>query len=102
MKYTAQLSGLRVRLCRHTGENHLLPVIVADLGEENLERAPLALASRPNVVAVNGERNGFRRRCRLGRGPGDRLLLQPGANTKGSLPGRFHSLQLIERQILLQ
>jgi hypothetical protein len=53
MQHTAQLSGLRSRLRRHAGEYDLLPLIVADLGEENLERAPLILTSRPHVAAVN-------------------------------------------------
>jgi hypothetical protein len=35
---------------------------------------------------------------RLGPGRGDGFLLQPGANTKGPLPGRFDGLQITERQ----
>ena len=57
MKHTAQLSRLRGRLCRHAGKNDLLALIVADLSEEDLERAPLILTSRPYVAAVNGECN---------------------------------------------
>ena len=38
MKHTAQLSRLRSRLCWHAGEYDPLPLIVADLSEENLER----------------------------------------------------------------
>ena len=59
MKHTAQLSRLRSRLRRHAGEYDLLPLIVADLSEENLERAPLVLTSRPHVAAVDGECNRF-------------------------------------------
>jgi hypothetical protein len=40
MKHTAQLSRLRSRLRRHAGKYDLFPLIVADLSEENLERAP--------------------------------------------------------------
>jgi hypothetical protein len=96
MKHTAQLASLRSRLRRHAGEYDLLPLIVAALSEENLERAPLVLTSRPHVAAVNGECNRFRRHCRLGSRPRDSLLLQPGANTKGSLPGGFHGRWLAE------
>ena len=96
-----QLSRLRSRLCRHAGEYDLLPLIVADLSEENLERAPLILTSRPHVAAINGECNRFRRHHhQLGFRPCDSLLLQPGANTEGSLPGGFHGLWLAERQKL--
>ena len=102
MKHTAQLSRLRNRLRRHAGEHDLLSLIVADLGEENLERAPLVLTSRPHMAAVNGERNRFRRHRRLGSRPRDGFLLQPGADTKRSLPGRFHGLRLAERQKLRQ
>lgn len=66
MKHTTQLSSLRSRLRPHAGEYDLLPLIVADLGEEDLERAPLVLTSRPHVAAVNGECNRFRRHHRLG------------------------------------
>jgi hypothetical protein len=102
MKHTAQLPSLRSRLRRHAGEYDLFPLIVADLSEENLERAPLILASRSHVAAVNGQRNRFRRNRRLGSRPRDSLLLQPGANTKGSLPGGFHGLWLAEWQKLRQ
>jgi hypothetical protein len=102
MKQTAQLSSLRSRLRRHAGEYDLLSLIVADLSEENLERAPLILTSRPHVAAVNGECNRFRHHRRLGSRPCDSLLLQPGANTKGSLPGGFHGLWLAEWQELRQ
>ena len=40
MKHTAQLSRLRSRIRRHAGEYDALPLIVADLSEENLERTP--------------------------------------------------------------
>jgi hypothetical protein len=53
MKHTAQLSGLRSRLRRNAGKYDLLPLIVADLSEENLERAPLVLTRRSHVAAVN-------------------------------------------------
>jgi hypothetical protein len=96
IKHTAQLSGLRCRLRRHAGEYDLFPLIAADLSEENLERAPLVLTSRPHVAAVNGECNRFRRHRRLESRPRDGLLLEPGANTKGSLPGGFHGLWLAE------
>jgi hypothetical protein len=99
MKHTAQLSSLRSRLRRHAGEYDLLPIVVADLSEENLERAPLILTSRPHVPAVNGECDRVRHR-RLGPRPRDSLLLQPGANTKGSLPGGLHGLWLAEWQKL--
>jgi hypothetical protein len=103
MKHTAQPACLRSRLRRHAGEYDLLPLIVANLSKENLERAPLILTSRPHVAAVNGECNGFRRHHRrLGSRPRDSLLLQPGANTKGSLPGGFHGLWLAEWQKLRQ
>ena len=106
MKHPAQLSGLRSRLRRHAGEYDPLPLIVADLSEENLERAPLILTSRPNVAAVNAavsrECNRFRHHRRLGSGPRDGLLLQPDANTKGSLAGGFHGLWLAEWQKLRQ
>jgi hypothetical protein len=92
MKYTAQLSSLRSRLRGHAGEYDLLPLVVADLSEENLECAPLVLTSRPHVATVNGECNRFRHHRRLGSRPRDSLLLQPGANTKGSLPGGLHGL----------
>ena len=92
MQHTAQLSSLRRRLRWHAGEYDLFPLIVADLSEEDLERAPLVLTSRPHVAAVNGECNLFRRHRRLGPHPRDSLLLQPGANTKGSVPGGFHGL----------
>jgi hypothetical protein len=39
VKHTAQLSRLRSRLRRHAGEYDPLPLLVADLSEENLERA---------------------------------------------------------------
>jgi hypothetical protein len=97
MKHTAQLSRLRSRLRRHAGEYDLFRFIVADLIEENLERAPLIQTSRPHVAAVNGECNRFRHHRQLGSRPRDRLLLQPGANTKSSLPGGFHGLWLAER-----
>ena len=102
MKHTAQLSSLRSRLRRHAGENDLFPFVIADLREKNLERAPLILTSRPHVAAVNGECNRFRRHRRLGSRPRDSLLLQPGANTKSSLPGGLHGLWLAERQKLRQ
>jgi hypothetical protein len=79
---------------RYAAKDDLLALIVADLGKEDLERAPLALTSRPHVAAVNAERDSFRR---LGPDPGDGFPLQPGANTKGSLPGHCHGLRLIER-----
>jgi hypothetical protein len=66
MNHTAQLSSLRRRLGWHAGEYDLFPPIVANLSEENLERSPLILTSRPHVAAVNGEGNRFRRRRRLG------------------------------------
>ena len=100
MEDTAQLSSLRSRLRRHAGEDDLFPLIVADLSEQNLERAPLMLTSRPHVAAVDGQGNGFRRHRRLGSSAGDSLLLQPAANTKGSLPGGFHGLWLAEWQKL--
>ena len=102
MKHTAQLSRLRSRLRRHAGEYDLLPLIVADLSEENLERTPLILTSRPHVAAVNGECDRFRRHRQLGSHPRDSLLLQLRANTKGSLPGGFHGLRLAEWQKLRQ
>ena len=86
--------GSASRLRRHAGEYNLLALIVADLSEENLERAPPISTSRPNVAAVNGECNRFRRHRWLGSRRRDSLLLQPGANTKGSLPGGFHGLWL--------
>jgi hypothetical protein len=97
MKYTSQLSRLRVRLCRHAAEHDLLPLIVADLGEENLERAPLVLTSRSNVTAVDGERDRFRRGRRIGPDLGDGFPLQPGTNTKRSLAHGFHGLRLTKR-----
>ena len=66
MQHTAQLSSLRRRLRWHAGEYDLFPLIVADLSEENLERAPLILTSRTHVAAVDGECNRFRRHRRLG------------------------------------
>src|SRR5665647_2233563 len=48
---------LQIRLCRHAAEHHLLPFIVADLSEKNLERAPLILTSGSHVAAVNVERD---------------------------------------------
>jgi hypothetical protein len=45
MKHSAQLPCLRIRLRRHAGEHDMLPVIVAELGEENLERTALILTS---------------------------------------------------------
>jgi hypothetical protein len=102
MEHTTQLSRLRSRLRRHAGKYDLFPLIVADLSEENLERAPLILTSRPNVAAVNGECNRFRHHPWPGSRPRDSLLLQPRANTKGSLPGGFHGLWLAERQKLRQ
>jgi hypothetical protein len=102
MKHTTQLSRLRSRLRRHAGEYDLLPLIIADLSEENLERAPLVLTSRSHVAAVNGECNRFRRHRRLGSRPRHSLLLQPRANTKGSLPSGFHGLWLAEWQKLRQ
>jgi hypothetical protein len=78
----------------------LLPFIVADLSEENLEGASLILTSRPHMAAVNGKCDRFGRLRRLGSCPRDGLLLQPGTNTKCSLPGRFDGLQGIERQKL--
>ena len=102
MQHTAQLSSLRSRLRGHAGEYDLFPLIVADLSEENLERAPLILTSRPHVATVDRECDRFRHRRRLGSRPRDSLLLQPGANTKGSLPGGFHGLWLAEWQKLRQ
>ena len=102
MKHTAQRSRLRSRLRRHAGEYDLLPLIIANLSEENLEPASLVLTSRPHVPAVNGECNRLRRHRRLGPDPGDGFLLQPGAYTKCSLPGGFHSLWLAEWQKLRQ
>ena len=103
MKHTAQLSSLRSCLRWHAGEYDLLRPIVADLSEENLERTPLILTSRTHVAEFDGERNGFRRqRRRLGSRLRDSFLLQPGANTKGSLQGGFHSLWLAEWQKLRQ
>src|SRR5271157_4273606 len=102
MKHTAQLSSLRSRLRRHTSEHDLLPLVVADLSEENFERAPLILTSRPHVAAVNGECNRFRGHRQLGSHPRNSLLLQPSANTKGSLPRGFHGLWLAEWQKLRQ
>jgi hypothetical protein len=88
VNHSARLSTLRSRLRRHAGEYDLFPLIIADLSEENLERAPLILTSRPNVAAVNGEGNRFRRHRRLGSGPRDSLLLRPGANRRVAA-GRF-------------
>jgi hypothetical protein len=52
------LAGLQQEIvATHAGEYDLLALIVADLSEEDLERAPLILTSRPNVAAVNGECN---------------------------------------------
>jgi hypothetical protein len=102
MKHTAQLSSLRSRFRGHAGEYDVLPLIVANLSEENLERAPLILTSRANVAAVNGECDRFRRHRRPGFRPCDSLLLQPGANTEGSLPGGFHGLWLADWQELRQ
>jgi hypothetical protein len=92
MKHTAQLSSLRSRLRWHAGKYDLFPLIVADLSEENLERAPLVMTNRSHVAAVNGECDRFRRHRRLGSRPRDSLLLQLGSNAKGSLPGGFHGL----------
>jgi hypothetical protein len=94
-QHTAQLSCLRIRLRRHGAEHILLSLVVADLGKQDLERASLVLTSRPHVAGVNRE-------CRLGPGPGDGLLFQPGANTKGSLPGCFHARQVAKRQEVRQ
>jgi hypothetical protein len=46
-----------MRLRRHAGENLLLPLIVADLSEQNLEQASLILTGRPHVTAVNTVRS---------------------------------------------
>jgi hypothetical protein len=99
MKHTPQLPSLRSRLCWHAGEYDLFLLIVDNLTVENLKRAPLVLTSCPHVAAVDGEGNGFCcQRRRLGSRPLDSFLLQPGANTKGSLPGGFHGLWLTEWQ----
>jgi hypothetical protein len=53
MKNAAQLVLLRNRLCGHTAENDLLPVVICDLGERYLERAHLIMTNRSYMASIN-------------------------------------------------
>ena len=60
MKNAAQLTPLRNSLRGHAVENHLLPVVICDLGEQDLERAPLITTNRSDMAAIDGKRDRFR------------------------------------------
>jgi hypothetical protein len=104
MKNAAQLVPLGHSLRRHAAKDDLLPVVVCDLGEQDLERTPLILTSRSDMAAINGERDRFRfhqgwfchlRQC-------DGFLFQPGAHADRALAGRLHRRNVVERQKLRQ
>jgi hypothetical protein len=60
MKNAAQLILLCNSLCGHAAENDLLPVVICDLGEQDLERAHLIMTNRSDMAAIDGKRDRFR------------------------------------------
>jgi hypothetical protein len=79
----------------------------------SIRSSPIATASTTRVISTIGCCSGSKERCRkpncissrrgCWKGDAPRLgVLQPGANTKGSLPGGFHGLWLAEWQKLRQ
>jgi hypothetical protein len=100
MKDTAQLVLVRNSLRGHAAENDLLPVVICDLSEQNLQPAYLILTNRSDVAAIDGKHDRFRRHRGWfhhlhGR---DGLLLQPRANTDRASAGRLHRRNVVERQ----
>ncbi len=57
VKDAAQLGLLRNGLRRHAAEYDLLAFVIADLSEQNFERAHLVLANRSYMAAIDGKRN---------------------------------------------
>jgi hypothetical protein len=55
MKNAAQLILLRNGLRGHAAQNGLLPVVIRDLDERNLERANLILMNRSDMAAIDGK-----------------------------------------------
>ena len=104
MTNAAQLDPLGHSLRRHAAKDDLLPDVVCDLGEQDLERTPLILTSRSDMAAINGERDRFRFHqgwfCHLRQCDGS--LFQPGADTNRALAGRLHRRNVGERQKLRQ
>ena len=60
MKNAAQLILLGNSLCGHAAENELLPVVICDLGERDLERAHLIMTNRPDMASIDGKFDRFR------------------------------------------
>src|SRR5271170_3390110 len=92
MKNAAQLPLLRNSLRGHAAENDLLPVVICDLGEQDLERAHLIMTNRSDMAAIDGKRDRFRlhrgwfyhlRGC-------DGFLFQPRARTDRALARGLH------------
>jgi hypothetical protein len=55
MKNATQLVLLRNSLRGHAAENDLLPVVICDLSEQDLERAHLIMTNRPDMAAIDGK-----------------------------------------------
>ena len=104
MKCAAQLVLLRNSLRGHAAENDLLPVVIRDLGQQDLERAHLILTNRSDMAAIDGKRDRFRlHRGWFGRLRGaDGFIFQPRAHTDRALAGRLHRRNVVERQELRQ
>ena len=53
VQHAAQLLCLMVGFRRHAGEDDVIAVVVADLGDEDLEGADLVAAHRADVTAID-------------------------------------------------
>jgi hypothetical protein len=60
MKSAAQLIMLRNSLRGHAAENDLLPIVICDLSEQDLERAHLIMSNRSDMAAIDGKLDRFR------------------------------------------
>src|SRR4051794_23620215 len=83
---TAQLLRLVIGLVRHAGEDHLLTVVVAGPGDDDLEGPYLMGGHCSDMTGVDGERDRAGRQRWRGSGRCRRLTFKPRADPQGSLP----------------
>src|SRR5271166_5806673 len=100
MQHAAQLLLLPISLGRHAAKHDPLAGVVADLSDEDLERAYLVAAHRFHVTPVDGERDrpSFARRTRRWRCHG--IAFQSGADAHRSLTDRLDFWGVPEREEL--
>ncbi len=99
--HAAQLLLLQISLGRHAAEHGPLAGVVADLSDEDLERAHPVAAHRFHVAPVDGERD----RPRFGRGRPWQcrgVALQSGADTHRPLTDRLDFRGVPERELIEQ